>query len=150
MNALKKSREEGLRASWTAHHPARRRSASLAALVRLVLVLLVFSANSHAALPTRLVLLLAGVSYGDMKALQEGASYTDSRGRRLTRRGFDEGYFPPSRMISTFPSASDVAWTEMLGNSPLPGYQRTYFDAATGSEVRQNGVTTTMEYERQM
>jgi hypothetical protein len=97
-----------------------------------------------------LVLLLDGVSHRDMKALQEGITYTDPRGRRFSRQGFQEGYFPVSRMISTFPSASDVAWTEMLGNPPLPGYQRTYFDTAGGAEVRQNGVSTSVDYELQM
>ena len=61
-----------------------------------------------------------------------------------------QGYFPVSRMISTFPSASDVAWTEILGDRPLPGYQRTYYSQAANLEVFQNGVTTSMEYERQM
>ncbi len=96
------------------------------------------------------MLLLDGVSYRDVKALQAGVTYTDPHGRQFTRQGFHQGYFPASRLISTFPSASDVAWTEILGNRPLPGYQRTYFSAATGSEIYQNGVTTSMEYELQM
>ncbi len=105
---------------------------------------------AHAALPKRLVLLLDGVSYRDVKALQEGLTYIDPHGRQFTRQGFHEGYFPASRMISTFPSASDVAWTEIFGNRPLPGYQRTYFSTATASEIFKNGVTTSMEYELQM
>ena len=115
-----------------------------------VAVALVASTGHAAPLPQRLVVLLDGVSYRDMKAFQEGVSYTNPRGRWNTRRGFDDGYFPVSRLVSTFPSVSDVAWTEMLGDRPLPGYQRTYFDLAGGREVRQNGVTTTMEYEFQM
>src|SRR6267143_726974 len=106
--------------------------------------------TSIAALPKRLVLLVDGVSYRDMKALQEGVTYTDSKGRQFHRQGFHQGYFPVSRLVSTFPSASDIAWTEILGNRPVPGYQRTYFSAAADSEVFQNGVTTSMEYEKQM
>ena len=53
-------------------------------------------------------------------------------------------------MISTFPSASDVAWTDIFGDRPLPGYQRTYFSAAANAEISINGVTSSMEHERQM
>jgi hypothetical protein len=142
---------EGIRSPSAAIHPARCRGPHLAVLVLLLLVISGFPSTGYAAaLPKRLVLLLDGVSYRDMKALQEGVTYTNSHGSRFTRQGFNEGYFPASRMISTFPSASDVAWTEMLGNRPLPGYQRTYFNQAAGSEVYQNGVTTSMEYELQM
>ena len=142
---------EAIQSPFTANHPVRCRGPDLAALVLLLLVISGFpSTGCAAALPKRLVLLLDGVSYRDMKALQEGVTHTNSHGSRFTRQSFHEGYFPASRMISTFPSASDVAWTEMLGNRPLPGYQRTYFDAAAGSEVHQNGVTTSMEYELQM
>ena len=85
-----------------------------------------------------------------MKALQAGVTYTDLIGRQFHRQAFHQGYYPVSRMISTFPSASDVAWTEILGDRPLPGYQRTYFSEAANLEVFQNGITTSMEYERQM
>lgn len=105
---------------------------------------------SAAALPRRLVLALDGVAYRDMKALQAGVTYEDLHGRQFHRQAFHEGYYPVSRMISTFPSASDVAWTEMLGDRPLPGYQRTYFSKTANQEVFQNGITTSMEYERQM
>jgi hypothetical protein len=106
--------------------------------------------STFAALPKRLVLALDGVAYRDMKALQEGVTYEDLLGRQFHRQAFHRGYFPVSRMISTFPSASDVAWTEILGDRPLPGYQRTYFSEAANLEVFQNGITTSMEYERQM
>ena len=96
------------------------------------------------------MLALDGVAYRDMKALQEGVTYQDLKGRQFHRQAFHQGYFPVSRMISTFPSASDVAWTEILGDRPLPGYQRTYFSEAANLEVFQNGITTSMEYERQM
>jgi Type I phosphodiesterase / nucleotide pyrophosphatase len=105
---------------------------------------------SRAALPRRLILLVDGVSYRDMKALQEGVTYKDLRGREHHRQGFNLGYFPVSRMIGTFPSISDPSWSEILGNQPPPGYQRTYFDAAQNSEISLNGVTTSEEYENQM
>lgn len=115
------------------------------------LALLFFPALGHA-LPTRLVLALDGVSYRDLKALQTGITVTNFWGKPFQRRAFTsaEGYFPVSRMISTFPSASDVAWTDIFGDRPLPGYQRTYFSVAANAEVSINGVTTSMEHERQM
>jgi hypothetical protein len=119
-------------------------------LLLVILGLMVAPRAGHAALPTRLVLALDGVAYRDVKALQEGVTYTDRWGRQFHRQAFQHGYFPVSRMISTFPSASDTAWTEILGNRPLPGYQRTYFSTAANTEIFQNGVTTSMEYERQM
>ncbi len=85
-----------------------------------------------------------------MKALQAGVTYTNIWGRRCHRQGFHQGWFPVSHMISTFPSASDVAWTDMLGDRPLPGYQRTYFSDAANSQISINGITTTMERESQM
>lgn len=100
-------------------------------------------------LPRRLVLCLDGVSWRDVKALQEGV-VTDQRGRSRNVSAFQDGYFPASRLVSTFPSSSDVAWTEMFGNAPLPGYQRSYFDLSANKVIVQNGVTTTMEYESQM
>jgi len=77
---------------------------------------------------------------------------TNFWGRKTLRRAFTagEGYFPVSRMVSTFPSASDVAWTDIFGDRPLPGYQRTYFSVAANSQISINGVTTTMEHEHQM
>ncbi|MGA3283846.1 MAG: hypothetical protein ABSD57_05235 [Verrucomicrobiota bacterium] len=104
------------------------------------------------ALPTRLVLGLDGVAYRDMKALQEGITCTNLWGNRFQRQAFSssEGYFPVSRLVSTFPSTSDVAWTDIFGDRPLPGYQRTYFSAAANSPIAINGITTTMEHEAQM
>ncbi|HEY1789699.1 MAG TPA: hypothetical protein VGJ73_16245 [Verrucomicrobiae bacterium] len=101
--------------------------------------------------PQRLIIGMDGISYRDMKALQEGVVYTNFWGV-VRRRAFgaDEGFFPVSRMISTFPSTSDVAWTDIFGNRPLPGYQRTYYSVAANSEIAVNGLTSTMEHERQM
>src|SRR5580704_1885298 len=117
----------------------------------LLIMALIFPRTSHA-LPARLVLGLDGVAYRDMKALQAGVTYTNSWGKRVHRQAFTatEGYFPVSRMVSTFPSTSDVAWTDIFGDRPLPGYQRTYFSQAANSEIVLNGVSTTMEHERQM
>jgi hypothetical protein len=112
--------------------------------------LLAFSSTSLVALPKRLILGLDGVAYRDMKALQEGVTYKDVKGRQFHRQAFQQGYFPVSRMVSTFPSTSDVAWTDIFGNRPLPGYQRTYFSAAVNAQISINGVTTTMEHESQM
>jgi hypothetical protein len=91
-----------------------------------------------AALPKRLIICLDGISYRDMKALQAGVTYKDTHGFQFHRQAFHQGYFPVSRMISTFPSTSDVAWTDIFGDRPLPGYQRTYFsEAANSGNVRQ-------------
>jgi hypothetical protein len=101
--------------------------------------------------PQRLIIGMDGISYRDMKALQQGVVYTNFWGV-IHRRGFgpNEGFFPVSRMISTFPSTSDVAWTDIFGNRPLPGYQRTFYSVAANSEIAVNGLTSTMEHERQM
>ena len=104
------------------------------------------------ALPDRLVLALDGISYRDFKAVQSGINCTNFWGKPFRRQAYtiQEGYFPVSRMVSTFPSASDVAWTDIFGDRPLPGYQRTYFSRAVNSEISINGITTTMEHEQQM
>lgn len=119
-----------------------------------VCLLLVFQAlaSTALALPQRLVIAIDGIAYRDVKALQAGVTYTNSWGSVLHRQAFSpaEGYFPVSRLISTFPSTSDVAWTDIFGNRPLPGYQRTYFSVAANSEISINGLTSTVEHERQM
>ncbi|MGA2247179.1 MAG: hypothetical protein ABSH48_19485 [Verrucomicrobiota bacterium] len=130
-----------------AGHARNRRGLTPAAVM--VLLALPFAG---AALPARLVLALDGVAYRDLQALQAGISRTNFWGGVRELRAFtaEEGYFPVSRMISTFPSASDVAWTDIFGNRPLPGYQRTYYSKAANSLIELNGVTTTVEHERQM
>jgi hypothetical protein len=116
----------------------------------LFLALQILPTTLSATLPKRLILALDGISFRDMQALQQGVTYTDAKGREFHRQAFNHGYFPASRMISTFPSTSDVAWTDMFGDRPLPGYQRTYYCQAANSQLAINGVTTTMEHERQM
>ena len=116
-----------------------------------VLALQAFVSTSRA-VPQRLIIAMDGISYRDVKALQEGVTYTNIWGSVLHRQAFTdaEGYFPVSRMVSTFPSTSDVAWTDIFGNRPLPGYQRTFYSDAANSEISFNGLTTTVEHERQM
>ncbi len=116
----------------------------------LVLLVQAFALASAVALPKRLVLALDGISYRDVRALQEGVSCADLDGRQFQRKAFTDGYFPVSRNISTFPSTSDVAWTDIFGDRPLPGYQRTYFSNAQNREISENSVTSNMEHERQM
>ncbi len=104
------------------------------------------------ALPARLVLALDGIAYRDLKALQAGITGTNFWGQPYRRQAFGaaEGYYPVSRMISTFPSTSDVAWTDIFGDRPLPGYQRTFYSAAANSEISINGIATSTEREAQM
>ena len=116
----------------------------------LVWVIQALVLTSAVALPRRLILALDGISYRDMQALQAGVSYTDVKGRQFHRQAFNDGYFPVSRNISTFPSTSDVAWTDIYGDRPLPGYQRTYFSEAENRQISVNGVTSSVEHERQV
>jgi hypothetical protein len=127
-----------------------RRSRIASRFVFLLILALQVLPSTSSALPKRLILALDGIAYRDMKALQEGVTYNDPHGIQFHRQGFHQGYFPVSRMISTFPSTSDVAWTDIFGNRPLPGYQRTYFSDAANSQISINGITTTMEHESQM
>lgn len=122
---------------------------------RRLAMLIVFAAGfvptAHSAgLPQRLILCLDGVSYRDMAALQQGVTYKNIHGWKFHHQAFNDDYFPVSRLISTFPSISDPSWSELLGNQPPPGYQRTYFDATEDLEVSLNGVTSSEDYETQM
>lgn len=112
--------------------------------------LLALSAVQVSATPKRLVIALDGISYRHMKPLQEGVYCTNRNGKVVFHQGFHHGYFPVSRNISTFPSASDVAWSEILGNRPVPGYQRTYYRHASNDMGHLNGVTSSLEFEKQM
>ena len=80
-------------------------------IVAVLLVLKADSPLSAAPLPKRLVIALDSIAYRDLRALQQGVDCTDSHGRPVHRQAFTNGYFPVSRLISTFPSTSDVAWT---------------------------------------
>ena len=137
----------GANSGWSVH-PGR----SVRRCILLFLLALQAFPSTSLALPRRLVLGLDGIAYRDMKALQQGVVGTNIWGRPFRRQAFSssEGYFPVSRLVSTFPSTSDVAWTDIFGDRPLPGYQRTYFSAAANSQIVINGITTTMEHESQM
>jgi hypothetical protein len=113
-------------------------------LFPLVLLAQVLIANPALALPARLVLFFDGVAYQDVKALQQGVIGRDGQFRQCFTN-----YFPASRVISTYPSASDVASTDIFGNRPLPGYQRTYYSYAANSSMFINAVTSAVEFEHQ-
>ena len=69
----------------------------------------------------RLVLALDGIDYRDIMA---------ARGR-----GLFAGFREPSRLISTFPSISDIAWHEIFRVLPPRGYQRIYYSAGRNEVV---------------
>ncbi len=66
--------------------------------------------------PSRLVLALDGIDYRDIVTARE--------------HGLFSAFRAPSRVISTFPSISDISWHEMFGVLPPPGYQRIYYSNA--------------------
>jgi hypothetical protein len=79
------------------------------------------------ALPTRLVLALDGVDYRDVQ--------------RARAEGRFAAFRAPSRLISTFPSISDVAWHDILDVQPPAGYQRVYFSRALQSVIEVLDIT---------
>ncbi|MEZ5289514.1 MAG: hypothetical protein R2745_00385 [Vicinamibacterales bacterium] len=95
------------------------------------------AAEPVAHLPRRLVLGLDGVGYADMRRAQEAGRF--------------QAFHPVSRLVSTFPSISDIAWSEIFGTAPPPGYQRIYFDLAAGQSVG-GGLDPVrpIEFERRM
>lgn len=115
-----------------------------------VALLQVACATEASMLPRRLILALDGISFRHLQALQEGILVEDKDGQRGYRRAFHDGFFPVSRLVSTYPSTTDVAWTDIFGNRPLPGYQRTYYSRTANDMVYVNGVSSSMEFERQM
>ncbi|MEH6549719.1 MAG: alkaline phosphatase family protein [Pseudomonadales bacterium] len=64
-------------------------------------------------LPRTLIIALDGVPYGAMEALYQQGNF--------------HSFHPPSKMVSTFPSMSDVAFTEIFELPPTDGYQQVYF-----------------------
>src|SRR5262245_58642743 len=72
-------------------------------------------------LATRLVLALDGIDYRDVMAARELGMFKQFR--------------QPSRLISTFPSISDIAWHEIFGVQPPRGYQRIYYSTAYNTMV---------------
>jgi hypothetical protein len=75
-------------------------------------------------LPRRLVLAVDGIPYDVFVQLQ-------SEGR------FRE-FHPASRMVSTFPALSDVAFAQIEGSVPPAGYQTRHFDPARNRVVGNN------------
>lgn len=68
--------------------------------------------------PRRLLLCLDGVPH----ALVEAARH----------RGLFDGFGPPTRLLSPFPTMTNVALSAMLGATPPAGYESLYFDRAAG------------------
>ena len=72
-------------------------------------------------LPKRLVIALDGIDYRDVMAARE--------------QGMFKQFRQPSRLISTFPSISDIAWHEIFGVLPPRGYQRVYYSTTYNTMV---------------
>ncbi|MFN8006625.1 MAG: hypothetical protein U0V70_06340 [Terriglobia bacterium] len=64
--------------------------------------------------PKKLIICLDGVPYDDMAELWD--------------RGYFREFARPGKLISVFPSLSDVALTAVLHTPPVPGYENLYFD----------------------
>jgi hypothetical protein len=79
------------------------------------------SGRSPDGVPQRLVLALDGIPYEVFAALQA--------------RGELQRFRPAARMISTFPSLSDVAFAQIEGGAPPAGYQVTRYDPETNRIV---------------
>jgi hypothetical protein len=98
-------------------------------MLRSVLFVLALACSGAAAaapkapdtLPQRLVLALDGIPHEVFVAMQARGELTQFR--------------PAARMISTFPSLSDVAFAQIEGGAPPPGYQVTRYDPETNRIV---------------
>lgn len=75
-------------------------------------------------MPRRLVLALDGIPYDVFVQLQQ--------------EGHFASFHPVSRMVSTFPSLSDVAFAQIEGSVPPSGYQTRHFDPEQGKVVGNN------------
>lgn len=88
-------------------------------------------------LPRRVVLALDGIDYRDVIAARQRGRFTD--------------FAEPARLISTFPSISDIAWHAIFGVQPPPGYQRVYYstrhNATLGNAL---SAIRPIEYEERM
>lgn len=71
--------------------------------------------------PQRLVLAVDGIPYDVFAELQE--------------QGYFRDFHPAARMVSTFPSLSDVAFAVIGGSEPPDGYQYMRFDAEQNEVV---------------
>lgn len=89
------------------------------------------------ALPRRLVLALDGLDFRDM---------LDARAR-----GQFAAFRPPGRLISTFPSISDIAWHAIFGVQPPAGYQRVYYSTRHNAVIGDAfDAIRPIEYEERM
>ena len=68
--------------------------------------------------PRRLLLCLDGVPHKLIEAAKG--------------RGLFDGFGPPTRLLSPFPTMTNVALSAMLGASPPAGYESLYFDKSAG------------------
>lgn len=64
-------------------------------------------------LPNTLVLAMDGVPFQIVEALSE--------------EGYFAEFFPPTKLVSTFPSMTDVAFGEIFAMGPTEGYQQVYY-----------------------
>lgn len=74
--------------------------------------------NTNQTRPRRLLLCLDGVPH---------KLITHARGR-----GLFDNFGPPTRLLSPFPTMTNVALSAMLGASPPAGYESLYFDRTAG------------------
>jgi hypothetical protein len=75
-------------------------------------------------MPRRLVLALDGIPYDVFVQMQAEGRFA--------------AFHPVSRMVSTFPSLSDVAFAQIEGSVPPSGYQTRHFDPGQGKVVGNN------------
>jgi len=92
-----------------------------------------------------------GVPFQDMANLQNG-TWIQSENNSEYYKGFSQ-FFPVSKMISVYPSESDVSWADILHLVPPKGYQRYYYSYANNTVVGKSGlsdISELAEYEKSM
>lgn len=96
-------------------------------------------AENEQELPSRLILGVDGMAFHHVRALQNGLPIEDGRSRGAVPRCF-LNYFPVSRMISTYPSKSELAWLDIFQLLPLEGYQPFHFSFAHNAVMGPGGA----------
>ncbi len=86
------------------------------------------SSQSDRSSHRKLIVCLDGVPYEDMASLWD--------------RGYFREFSRPGKLISSFPSLSDVALTEALHTAPVPGYENLYYDVQRNQIA--GGATSTV------
>jgi len=91
--------------------------------------------------PQRLLIALDGISWFDVKELQ-----TRAQSPCLTQ------FAPVAKMVSTYPSLSDIAWADILRTPPPAGYQRYHFSSGFNKVVGGSltDLGNPLEYEKRM